>query len=145
MAKSSHTFMLGMGKNKNSRHVSRIMLLVAVMGLTLVCTGCGKSKEKTSEVSDNSQEVTMSADTAIVTPPDGMETTTNQDIINLITLYYNALKDGDSATVSTVKKDVSEEEKIRLETRAADIESYDTVKQNLSGLIPRLPAYRQHM
>lgn len=127
MAKSSHTFMLGMGKNKNSRHVSRIMLLVAVMGLTLVCTGCGKSKEKTPEVSDNSQEVTMSADTAIVTPPEGMETTTNQDIINLITLYYNALKDGDSATVSTVKKDVSEEEKIRLETRAADIESYDNI------------------
>lgn len=128
MAKSSHAFMLGMGKNKNSRHISKIMLLIAVMGLTLVCTGCGKSKDNTSdEVSDNSQEVTMSADTAIVTPPDGMETTTNQDIINLITLYYNALKDGDSATVSSVKKDVSEEEKIRLETRAADIESYDNI------------------
>lgn len=105
MAKSSHAFMLGMGKNKNNRHISKIMLLIAVMGLTLVCTGCGKSKDNTSdEVSDNSQEVTMSADTAIVTPPDGMETTTNQDIINLITLYYNALKDGDSATVSSVKK-----------------------------------------
>lgn len=128
MAKSSHAFMLGMGKNKNNRHISKIMLLIAVMGLTLVCTGCGKSKDNTSdEVSDNSQEVTMSADTAIVTPPDGMETTTNQDIINLITLYYNALKNGDSATVSSVKKDVSEEEKIRLETRAADIESYDNI------------------
>lgn len=128
MAKSSHAFMLGMGKNKNSRHISKIMLLIAVMGLTLVCTGCGKSKDNTSdEVSDNSQGVTMSANTAIVTPPDGMETTTNQDIINLITLYYNALKDGDSATVSSVKKDVSEEEKIRLETRAADIESYDNI------------------
>lgn len=128
MAKSSHAFMLGMGKNKNNRHISKIMLLIAVMGLTLVCTGCGKSKDNTSdEVSDNSQEVTMSADTAIVTPPDGMETTTNQDIINLITLYYNALKDGDSATVSSVKKDVSEEEKIRLETRAADIEAYDNI------------------
>lgn len=128
MAKSSHAFMLGMGKNKNNRHISKIMLLIAVMGLTLVCTGCGKSKDNTSdEVSDNSQEVTMSADTPIVTPPDGMETTTNQDIINLITLYYNALKDGDSATVSSVKKDVSEEEKIRLETRAADIEAYDNI------------------
>lgn len=128
MAKSSHAFMLGMGKNKNNRHISKIMLLIAVMGLTLVCTGCGKSKDNTSdEVSDNSQEVTMSADTAIVTSPDGMETTTNQDIINLITLYYNALKDGDSATVSSVKKDVSEEEKIRLETRAADIEAYDNI------------------
>lgn len=128
MAKSSHAFMLGMGKNKNNRHISKIMLLIAVMGLTLVCTGCGKSKDNTSdEVSDNSQEVTMPADTAIVTPPDGMETTTNQDIINLITLYYNALKDGDSATVSSVKKDVSEEEKIRLETRAADIEAYDNI------------------
>ena len=128
MAKSSHAFMLGMGKNKNNRHISKIMLLIAVMVLTLVCTGCGKSKDNTSdEVSDNSQEVTMSADTAIVTPPDGMETTTNQDIINLITLYYNALKDGDSATVSSVKKDVSEEEKIRLETRAADIEAYDNI------------------
>lgn len=128
MAKSSHAFMLGMGKNKNNRHISKIMLLIAVMGLTLVCTGCGKSKDNTSdEVSDNSQEVTISADTAIVTPPDGMETTTNQDIINLITLYYNALKDGDSATVSSVKKDVSEEEKIRLETRAADIEAYDNI------------------
>ena len=64
---------------------------------------------------------------AIVTPPEGMETTTNQEIINLITLYYNALKDGDSATVASVKKDVSEEEKIRLETKSADIESYDNI------------------
>ena len=36
MAKSSHAFMLGMGKNKNNRHISKIMLLIAVMGLTLV-------------------------------------------------------------------------------------------------------------
>ena len=109
-----------------------MMLLVAFMSLAVVCTGCGKDKDKDKEkttdgTTSGNGDVTMSVEAAIVTPPEGMETTTNQEIINLITLYYNALRDGDSATVASVKKDVSEEEKIRLETKSADIEAYDNI------------------
>ena len=128
MTKTSHASVLGMGKIKNVKLFSKIMLLVVFMGLAVVCTGCGKDKEEAEDGTTNENgDVTMSVDVAIVTPPEGMETTTNQEIINLITLYYNALKDGDSATVASVKKDVSEEEKIRLETKSADIESYDNI------------------
>lgn len=104
---------------------SKAFAMIAIVGLLVVCAGCGK-KDKDETVSENegNGEVTMSVEAAVVTPPEGMETTANQDLINLITLYYNALKDGDSATVAAVKKDVSEEEKIRLETRALDIEAY---------------------
>lgn len=81
------------------------MLLVVFMGLAVVCTGCGKDKEETTDgTTSGNGDVTMSEEAAIVTPPEGMETTTNQEIINLITLYYNALKDGDSATVASVKR-----------------------------------------
>ena len=128
MTKTSHASVLGMGKIKNVKLFSKIMLLVVFMGLAVVCTGCGKDKEEAEDGTTNENgDVTMSVNVAIVTPPEGMETTTNQEIINLITLYYNALKDGDSATVASVKKDVSEEEKIRLETKSADIESYDNI------------------
>ncbi len=132
MTKTSHASVLGMGKIKNAKLFSKMMLLVAFMSLAVVCTGCGKDKDKDKEkttdgTTSGNGDVTMSVEAAIVTPPEGMETTTNQEIINLITLYYNALRDGDSATVASVKKDVSEEEKIRLETKSADIEAYDNI------------------
>ena len=122
MTKTSHASVLGMGKIKNAKLFSKMMLLVAFMSLAVVCTGCGKDKDKDKEkttdgTTSGNGDVTMSVEAAIVTPPEGMETTTNQEIINLITLYYNALRDGDSATVASVKKDVSEEEKIRLERK----------------------------
>lgn len=125
MTNTSNTFKKGM--TKMSKLFSKTFLLMVLMGLVIVCTGCGKDKENEGEETTPDGEVPMSVEAAIVTPPEGMVTTSNQEIINLITLYYNALKDGDSATVASVKKDVTEEEKIRLETRSADIEAYENI------------------
>lgn len=106
---------------RGKKHIIiKALLLMILTCSVFVLSACGK-KDKT-EGSSTSESAER-----LVTPPDGIVESTNQEIINLMTLYYNALQNGDSATVASVKKDVSEEEKIRLEVKAADIESFDNI------------------
>ena len=53
MTKTSHASVLGMGKIKNVKLFSKIMLLVVFMGLAVVCTGCGKDKEEAEDGTTN--------------------------------------------------------------------------------------------
>lgn len=56
------------------------------------------------------------------------EETDNEALIQLMTTYYKAVETGDSVTIQTVKPDISEEEKIKIETRAQNIEYIDGIR-----------------
>lgn len=56
------------------------------------------------------------------------EETDNEALIQLMITYYKAVETGDSVTIQTVKPDISEEEKIKIETRAQNIEYIDGIR-----------------
>lgn len=112
--------------SKAKRAMKRGLVAASLLALGLSMTGCG-SKDKDSVSANTATEVNVVGKDIIVTPPDGLEQTSNQELISLIGTYYDALRDGDVATVESVKKDTTEEEKIRLTTKAADIESYSNL------------------
>ncbi len=102
-------------------------LALVLIILIIVCVSCSKKDDENEAVSDNavvSDNNNVSSDTT----SEPLTETTDEAILNLVQTYYKALEVGDSATVESVKSEVTEEEKIRLETKAQDIEYIDNIK-----------------
>jgi len=100
-----------------------VLALILII-IIIICVSCSK-KEETAEPQESNNTV---SDSTVVTAPGILEETTDEAVLQLVNTYYKALEVGDSATVETVKSDVTDEEKIRLETKANDIESIDNIK-----------------
>lgn len=102
-------------------------LALLLIILIIIFVSCSKKDDEKGAVSDNtvvSDNSPVSADM----DSEPLTETTDQAILQLVQTYYKALEVGDSATVEAVKSEVSEEEKIRLETKAQDIEYIDNIK-----------------
>ena len=90
------------------------LLLIIII---VICVSCAKK--------DNSDEG-LTTENEVVEGT--FEETDNEALVQLMTTYYKAVETGDSVTVQTVKPDISEEEKIKIETRAQNIEYIDNIK-----------------
>ena len=90
------------------------LLLIIII---VICVSCAKK--------DNNDEG-LSTENEVVEGT--FEETDNEALVQLMTTYYKAVETGDSVTVQTVKPDISEEEKIKIETRAQNIEYIDNIK-----------------
>ena len=90
------------------------LLLIIII---VICVSCAKK--------DNSDEG-LTTENEVVEGT--FEETDKEALVQLMTTYYKAVETGDSVTVQTVKPDISEEEKIKIETRAQNIEYIDNIK-----------------
>lgn len=105
------------GRNKAFRYgVIGGALAVLLIIVIVICVSCSKK--------DNTQG--QEAEEQVVEGT--FEETDNEALVQLMTTYYKAVETGDSAMVQTVKPDISEEEKIKIETQAQDIEYIDSIK-----------------
>lgn len=91
--------------------------------IIIICVSCSQKDKNAAP-----QEEATVSDSTVAAEPGTLEETTNEAVLQLVNTYYKALEVGDSATVETVKSDVTEEEKIKLETKANDIETIDNIK-----------------
>lgn len=98
------------------------LLLIIII---IVCVSCSGHEDE-QEVPESDVSVSVNAPgTEQQTAP---AASADEAIRQLVNTYYKALETGDSATIATVKANVTEEEKIRQETRAQDIEYIDIVE-----------------
>lgn len=107
-------------------------LAIALIIIIIVCVSCSKKDDDTEGISDNtiSEADSGSEDTQqpAVADEGGLVPTSDEAVMQLINSYYGALATGDSATVSALKSNVTEEEKIKLEKRAELMESIDNIQ-----------------
>ena len=103
-------------------------LAIVLIILIIICVSCSKKDDGNGGVSDNAVTDAATQESASTGEAEPLVETTDEAILQLINTYYKALEVGDSATVETVKSGVTEEEKIRLETKAQDIEYIDNIK-----------------
>lgn len=104
-------------------------LALVLIILIIICVSCSNKGNENGEIPDNAEvSEDNTSDTVSEDISQPLVETTDEAILQLIQTYYKALEVGDSATVETVKSEVTEEEKIRLETKAQDIESIDNIK-----------------
>lgn len=107
-------------------------LAIALIIVIIVCVSCFKRDDNSEGISDNTVPVVESGNAGVpqpaVTDDGGLVPTSDEAVMQLVNSYYAALASGDSATVSTLKSNVSEEEKIKLEKRAEFMESIDNIK-----------------
>ena len=101
------------------------VLALLLIIIIIVCVSCS-GREDEQEVPESDVSVSVNAPgTEQQTAP---AASADEAIQQLVNTYYKALETGDSATIATVKANVTEEEKIRQETRAQDIEYIDIVE-----------------
>ena len=92
-------------------------LALLLIVIVVICVSCAKNGENGSgQVSGGEIEEGT------------FEETDNEALVQLMTTYYKAVETGDSVAIQTVKPDISEEEKIKIETRAQNIEYIDNIK-----------------
>lgn len=108
-------------------------LAIVLLIIVIVCVSCSKKDEKPEGVSENTAPVADSGNEAGAEQPaeadeGGLVPTSDEAVMQLINSYYGALATGDSATVSALKSNVTEEEKIKLEKRAELMESIDNIQ-----------------
>ncbi len=107
-------------------------LAIALIIIIIVCVSCSKKDENPEGISDNTVPVAESGSTDTPQPAEaeagGLVPTSDEAVMQLINSYYGALATGDSATVSALKSNVTEEEKIKLEKRAELMESIDNIQ-----------------
>ena len=97
------------------------VLALLLIIIIIVCVSCS-GREDEQEVPES--DVSVSGTEQQTAPA----ASADEAIQQLVNTYYKALETGDSATIATVKANVTEEEKIRQETRAQDIEYIDIVE-----------------
>lgn len=107
-------------------------LAIALIIIIIVCVSCSKKDDSGEVISDNTLPV---ADSGVTDTPQpmaadegGLVPTSDEAVMQLINSYYGALATGDSATVSALKSNVTEEERIKLEKRAELMESIDNIQ-----------------
>lgn len=107
-------------------------LAIALIIIIIVCVSCSKKDENPEGISDNNAPETESVGTDTPQPAEAesgsLVPTSDEAVMQLINSYYGALATGDSATVSALKSNVTEEEKIKLEKRAELMESIDNIQ-----------------
>lgn len=107
-------------------------LAIALIIIIIVCVSCSKKDENPEGDSGEGTSVTDSgnADTPqpAGTDENGLVPTSDEAVMQLINSYYGALAAGDSATVSALKSNVTDVEKIRLEKRAELLETIDNIQ-----------------
>lgn len=101
------------------------VLALLLIIIIIVCVSCSGHEDE-QEVPESDVSVSVNAPgTEQQTAP---AASADEAVRQLVNTYYKALETGDSATIATVKANVTEEEKIRQETRAQDIEYIDIVE-----------------
>ena len=96
------------------------LLLIIII---IVCVSCSGRED---EQENPDSEVSAPENVPGTEQPGTSEESVDDAIRQLVDTYYNALETGDSATIATVKANVTEEEKIRQEIKAQDIEYIDS-------------------
>ena len=107
-------------------------LAIALIIIIIVCVSCSKKDDNEEGISDNTVSTADSGseDTSqpAVADEGGLVPTSDEAVMQLINSYYGALAVGDSAAVSALKSNVTDEEKIKLEKRAELMESIDNIQ-----------------
>ena len=108
-------------------------LAIILLIIIIVCVSCSKKDENPEGISDNTVPVAADLSGSAASQPadaeeSGLVPTSDEAVMQLINSYYGALATGDSATVSALKSNVTDEEKIKLEKRAELLESIDNIQ-----------------
>lgn len=98
-------------------------LAIVLIFIIIICVSCSNKGENegVGDLSDNAIPVNAQPETELV-PTD------NEAVLQLINTYYTALAAGDSATIQSIKADVTEKSLIEMETRAIYTESIDNIQ-----------------
>lgn len=96
------------------------LLLIIII---IVCMSCSRSAD---EQENPESDVPLQENASGTEQPGTTAESVDEAIRQLVNTYYQALETGDSATIATVKANVTEEEKIRQEIKAQDIEYIDS-------------------
>jgi len=109
--------------------------VVAVLIVVLVAVSCGKGETaaegdvQQSEITTDEAAVGETAPTVDYTVPDvALEENAYADVNDLINRYFNAMTNGDSATITALRDVVSQEELIKIEKESAYIDEFDGIK-----------------
>ena len=128
----------GDGKQKFQAQISRIvqmckeskkvMIIIAVFLLIIIValTVITFSEKKEEAVATTEAEVAAEEDVVVV-PEEALEKDAYPEVNNLIKQYYQALVDGDMATIKNIKSYVDEEEELKIVKKSEFIESYPTI------------------
>ncbi len=99
------------------------VLALLLLIIIIVCVSCsGREDEQENPESD----VSVPENVPGTEQPGTSEESADDAIRQLVDTYYKALETGDSATIVAVKANVTEEEKMRQEIKAQDIEHIDS-------------------
>lgn len=108
-------------------------LAIILLIIIIVCVSCSKKDENPEGISDNTVPAAADLSSSVGAQPaeageSGLVPTSDEAVMQLINSYYGALATGDSAAVSALKSNVTDEEKIKLEKRAELLESIDNIQ-----------------
>lgn len=111
--------------------VAAVVILVVV----LVAVSCGKQEQPEGEEVQQSEITTeegteeAAEPTVDYTVPDvALEENAYADVNDLVNRYFNAMTNGDSATITALRDTVSQEELIKIEKESAYIDEFDGIK-----------------
>ncbi len=106
---------------------------VVVLLIVVVAVSCGRSEDAAEE--DTQQEVVAEQQTSQVEEPEtdytvpdvALEENAYADVNALINQYFNAMTNGDSATITSLRDSVAQEELIKIEKESAYIDEFDSI------------------
>ena len=100
-------------------------LAIVLILIIIICVSCSKNGENGEE---GAGDLSNNAIPVSAQPGGDLVPTDNEAVLQLINTYYTALAAGDSATIQSIKADVTEKSLIEMETRALYTESIDNIQ-----------------
>lgn len=128
----------GDGKQKFQAQISRIvqmckeskkvLIIIAVFLMIIIAAlAVITFSEKKEEVVATTEAEVAAEEDVVVVPEEALEKDAYAEVNNLIKQYYQALVDGDMATIKNIKNYVDEEEELKIVKKSEFIESYPTI------------------
>ncbi len=115
---SRNAYALNIFFSRYARVIMPVVLLIAVLLTGVIAVGMRRAHKKEAAAAAASTAQQMD----IV-----MEKNAHSDVNKLMKQYYDALADGDTDTISSLCSSLSDEEKIRIEAIADNIDSYSDI------------------
>lgn len=118
-------------------YIAAVVFVLAVV-IIIACVSCAGSEEAPDDATQ--QEATVDGETAKAseeatvpvvdyTVPDVLlEENAHADVNDLVQRYFNAMTNGDSATITAIRDSVPQEELIKIEKESAYIDEFDGIK-----------------
>ena len=106
----------------------KVMIIIAIFLLIIIgALSVITFSEKKEEVVATTEAEVAAEEDVVVVPEEALEKDAYPEVNNLVKQYYQALVDGDMATIKSIKSYVDEEEELKIVKKSEFIESYPTI------------------